>query len=84
MGGLTLYFTIEKQNQLMRLRLEVPKLEKELGALVEENRALSYRIEQFENPLHLMELASQPRFSHLKFPLDEEVMVLEYGDEESQ
>lgn len=74
--GLMLYALIEKQNELVAIRLEIPVLEKELHLLEEENNRLLYEIEQFESPMHLMELAKKPEFSHLKFPHQSEVIVL--------
>ena len=44
---------------------------------------LSFAIEKFENPLHLMELARKPEFSHLKHPLVTEVVTVELPKEPS-
>lgn len=65
---LFLYAFLEQKNRLMQLQLEIPKLEKELKLLVEENRRMSYEIERFENPKNLLELSRKPRFRHLKQP----------------
>ena len=37
------------------------------------------RIEQFESPIHLMELARKPELSHLKYPTRERNRVLQEG-----
>lgn len=74
--GITLYAYIEKQNQLTSLRLRIPALDKQVKAIQEENRQLQFEIELFESPIHLMELARKPEFSHLKHPLLNEVIVL--------
>jgi hypothetical protein len=73
----TLYRYIEKQNELTELRLAIPALSKEVKALHEENQRLKYEIDQFESPIHLMELARKPEFSHLKYPTVREIVVLE-------
>lgn len=78
---LTLYFFIAKQNELTELRLAIPLLSKEAKALQEENRRLKYEIEQFESPVHLMELARKPEFSHLKYPKLDEIVILKEPDE---
>ncbi|HEV8050879.1 MAG TPA: hypothetical protein VGP47_00175 [Parachlamydiaceae bacterium] len=67
-AGLTLFGYIEKQNELTELRLAIPSLAKEVKSLQEENIRLTYEIEHFESPIHLMELMRKPEFSHLKYP----------------
>ena len=68
---------LEKQNELTELRIYVPKLVKDIKSIQEENTRLKYSIEQFESPDQLMKLAAEPRFSHLKYPLQKEVLVLQ-------
>lgn len=75
-AGLTLYGYIEKLNQLTSLRLRIPVLNRELKAILEENKQLQFEIDQFENPSHLMELARKPEFSHLKSPYLKDIVVL--------
>lgn len=75
-AGLTLYFYIERQNELTELRLTIPALAKEVKQIQEENTRLRYEIEQFESPIHLMELARKPEFSYLKYPNLEEQIIL--------
>lgn len=75
-AGLTLFAVIEKQNELVELRLTIPVLEKEVNRIGEENTRLKYDIELFESPIHLMELARKPQFSHLKFPYNRDILVL--------
>jgi hypothetical protein len=70
----TIYAYIEKQNTLTELRLSIPLVEKELRKLTEENVRLKYEIEQFESPVHLMELARKPEFGHLKYPALNEIL----------
>ena len=74
-GALLLY--IDRLNDLTRLRLEIPVHLKELKTLREENQRLQYEIDQFESPLYLMELLKKPEFSNLKFPKENEVIVIE-------
>ena len=75
-AGMTLFAYIEKQNELTGLRLAIPALAKEVSAIEEENIRLTYEIERFESPIHLMELKRKPEFSHLRYPyLDEEVFL---------
>lgn len=67
-AGITLYGHIEKNNELVELRLTLPPLSREVKAAQEENIRLHYEIEHFDSPVHLMELSRKPEFSHLKFP----------------
>lgn len=67
-AGITLFAYIEKQNELTELRLAIPMLGRSVKSLQEENTRLIYEIEQFESPIHLMELMKKPEFSHLKYP----------------
>lgn len=76
----SVYSYIEKQNELTELRRGIPVLEREVKAILEENRRLRYEIDRFESPLHLMELARKPEYSHLRFPCLNEVILLHDGE----
>jgi len=75
-AGLTLYKTIDKLNELTELRLSIPVLAREVKEIEEKNLELQYTIEQFESPLHLIELARKPEFGHLKYPTIKEILIL--------
>lgn len=75
-AGLALFAFIEKQNELTALRLQIPALSKELKKIQEENIRLQYEIDQFESPIHLMELARKPEFGHLKHPFLKDIIIL--------
>ena len=77
--SLCLFSYLEKQNELTELRLYAPKIVREMKSLEEENARLCYEIEQFESPDHLLQLAREARFSHLKHPLAKEVVELSEG-----
>ena len=72
----TLFASIERQNELTLLRMEIPTLSKEIQVLQEENIRLRYELDQFESPVHLMEFARKPEFSHLKFPYVKDIIIL--------
>jgi hypothetical protein len=67
---------IEEQNKVTALRMEIPKLEQEIGSLEEEAQRLKFELEIFENPSNLLCLAKHAEFSHLQFPYHEDVLVL--------
>ena len=75
LGGL-LYLYVDKQNDLTELKMQVPKLVRQLRELEEENAQLTFEIERLENPERLMELIRQPEYSHLKQPFVNEVVVI--------
>lgn len=73
------YAYVSKVNQLTEVKLKVPKIEKEIRLLIEENKNLKYQIERFENPTHLMELARSVEYTHLKHPLLKDVLKVQEG-----
>ena len=75
MGG-CLYSYLETQNEITHLKMQIPERERELKGIREENHRLSYQIEQFQSPSHLMELAHRPEFAHLKHPFLQEVLTV--------
>ena len=82
--GSVLYAYVRQQNDVTKVRIELPKLTREVRQLEEQNSRLRFEIERFENPKHLMELAKRPDFSDLKHPLSREIFVLHTKEEESQ
>ena len=79
MSSLCLFSYLEKQNELTQLKLYAPKIVKELKALEEENARLAYEVDQFESPEHMMALARDIRFSHLRHPLSKDVVMIQEG-----
>ncbi|MGK5594410.1 MAG: hypothetical protein ACSNEK_03520 [Parachlamydiaceae bacterium] len=77
---LSLYLYIDYLNQVMEERLKIPILKKELHEIKEKNVLLQYEIDRFENPSNLMELAKKSEYSHLKYPQNNEIMVVESHD----
>ena len=75
-AALTAYFYIDKHNELTGLRLEIPELAKELKEIQEQNIRFKYEINQFESPIHLLELAQKPEFGYLKYPYQNQIMVI--------
>ena len=79
-GG-ALYAYVRQQNDAMKIRIELPRLAREVRLLQEGNDRLRYEIETFENPKHLMELARRPEFGHLKYPIVHEVMTMQVKED---
>lgn len=75
-AGVTVCLFIDKQNELTELRLTLPALAKEVRQIQEKNIRLQYEINQFESPIHLMELARKPEFGHLKYPYLNTIMTI--------
>lgn len=70
------YRYLEKQNQVTKLRLEIPKISAAVKKFKEENSRLQFEIDQFENPAHLMEIARSAEFSHLKHPFLSDILTV--------
>ncbi|HEU64769.1 MAG TPA: hypothetical protein ENH96_05230 [Chlamydiae bacterium] len=77
--GMCLFSYIEKQNELTSLKIEVPKIAKQVKNLDEEIRKIQYEVEMFENPAYLMQLVRKPEFGHLKHPFVEDVLTVPEG-----
>ena len=77
--SLCLFNYLGKMNSLTKMKLELPKVEKEVYLLKEENKRLKYEIDRFESPNHLMELARKKEFSHLKHPLVKDILKIDKG-----
>jgi hypothetical protein len=77
--GICLYSYIDRHNNLTALKMKVPHLVKEIVQINQEINMLQYEVDQFESPLHLMELARHPEYSHLKHPLIEDILTIEEG-----
>ncbi len=81
LGVLTLflYSYQSKQNELTHLKICLPEIEKEIGAIREETQRLQFEIDRAEGPSKLIQLVHQPEFRHLKHPLMKEVLTVREG-----
>lgn len=59
--------------------MKLPKIAKEIEAITQENAQLEFQIVCFESPQHLLKLASQPAYAHLKFPYFQDVSRVKEG-----
>lgn len=74
-----LYKYVDKQNQLTTLRLKIPPLSQEVRTLQEVNTKLQFEMNQFESPSHLMELLEKPEFGHLKYPSNDQIILIPFS-----
>ena len=74
--GFCLYSYLESQNGLTQFKIKIPEIDKEIRLIREENKRLSYEIDEFLSPSHLIEMAHRPEFSHLKHPLLKDVLTV--------
>ena len=70
---------ISLQNTVTRLKIQIPKVEKQLYAINDEISHLQYEIDQFESPDRLMDFAYHPDFSHLKHPYIRDIETVPEG-----
>ena|SRR3989338_1810058 len=81
--GCSLFSYLHTQNEVSKLKMELPMIAKEIESLYSENQKLKFEVECFENPLHLIELARQPQFSHMRFPMENEILSIPPKEKES-
>ena len=72
-----LYLYVLKQNDVTRLRLSIPQLDLEVDAIQEKNELLVFHLQRQQEPVKLLEWLELPEFAHLKFPLKEDVIIIE-------
>ena len=78
--GFCLYSYLDLQNEITQLRIQIPALMGEVRRMEEENTHFQYKIERFESPENLLNLAKSAAYSHLKFPICSEVISMRQGD----
>ena len=61
----------------MEERFKIPLIKKELREIKEKNTLLEFEIDRFENPSHLMSLSQKSEFSHLKYPISTDILIIE-------
>ncbi|MDP1880906.1 MAG: hypothetical protein Q8K60_08205 [Parachlamydiaceae bacterium] len=76
MAGWLMYKSIDHLNDLTELQLSIPIIMREVKEIREKNLELQYKIDQFESPIHLLELSQKPEFGHLKFSSIDDVIFL--------
>ena len=75
-GAYSLFSYLEVQNEVTHLKIQLPEIEKEIQLIREESRRLTFEIDQFQSPSHLIELAHRPEMGHLKHPLLQEILTV--------
>lgn len=75
----SIFSYVSLQNTVTRLRIQIPKVEKQLLAINDEISHLQYEVDQFESPDRLMDLACHPDFSHLKHPYLKDIETVPEG-----
>ncbi len=78
--SILLYSYMNKHNETIELRLAIPLVKKEIRELEGRTAKLLYEVEQFESPVHLIELSRKPEFGHLKHPYVNDIVLVEMGD----
>lgn len=73
----SLYSYIDKQNELTKLKLSLPRITKEIKVIHEENTRLAFEIESFESPQHLLALSKE--YGHLKYPCFNDILTVKEG-----
>ncbi len=74
-----LYLYINAHNHLIETQLAIPPLQKKIRDVTAENGRLQFEIDRFESPAHLMQLADQPEYSHLKPVYLPDILIISEG-----
>jgi len=72
-----LFAYVYKEHELTKLRLSVPRQERDLKLLVQERDELCFQVNCFENPISLLQFLQMPQFSHLRFPEEKEILFID-------
>lgn len=72
-----MYCYVNKQNEITKIRLAIPRTSANLRELKEENVSLSFIIERYESSENLMEIASLPECEGLHYPTVESLVFLD-------
>jgi len=68
---------VDRQNAITKYKIQIPKLKKRHQNLLENSSSLSLKLQSIEDPAKLIDLLRSENFSHLKYPLNDEVLILE-------
>lgn len=79
--GFFLFCYLDRQNKVTEYQLKIPKVQKEIERLSQENQNLKAKINHFEHPSQLMSLLKQKDFSHLDYYHDHDVVCMQQGKE---
>ena len=77
--GLTLCAYVDKQNEVTRCKIAIPKIQHEIDDLLMQKQKLTFIVDRFESPSNLLQLAKLPEYSHLRYPIQRDVFTLEEG-----
>jgi len=75
----SIFSYVSLQNAVTRLKIQIPKIEKQLLAINDEISHLQFEVDQFESPDRLIDLACHPDFSHLKHPYLKDIKTVPEG-----
>ena len=78
--GFFVYHCIDQQNRVTLLKMQIPVLIKEVNLIKEKNAWLRFEVGQFESPKYLFKIMQDKEYSHLKYPLEKDVMVVKIKD----
>ncbi len=75
--GLLCYAMVEKQNQVMQMRMDIPLLEKQIEQLEQKNAEILFALTKNRAPSLLMHLAKQEKFAYLVHPFSTDVLAFQ-------
>lgn len=67
---------LDRQNSIVEYQLKIPRVQKEIEKISQENQALRVKIDHFEHPTQLMSFLKKEEYKHLNFYLDKDIICL--------
>lgn len=77
--GFCLCAFIDKQNEVTKCKIAIPKIQKEIAKISQRNQKLMFMVDRFESPSNLLKLAKLPEYSYLHYPFQKDVFSIEEG-----
>lgn len=68
---------VERQNEITRLRLQIPQIDALSCRMKESALQLQSKVIKSQSPGHLLALLDRPEFQHLHFPTAQSVWIIE-------
>lgn len=78
--GAFLLHHVKRQNELTRLRLEIPQIDMQWRALQERALQIRSTVQSQQTPKALLAKLQRPEFAHLKNPTPDRVWILKLED----
>ena len=81
-GSFCFYQYLDKQNKLTFYNIKLTRAEKAIFNIKQEMNHLQYEVNKFESPENLIKIMNSMDFSHMSYPLSNEVIFINMEDDD--